>query len=374
VFGTARKLKEEARNQFIARPDDSKSLVVYKWPNNNIPFASLVTVQPDEWAFFIKGGKVVGFLRKGMQRLDGASVPLVKDLIGEYTANRVLLGELYFVSSRQFTNNKFGGSMGELADPSTGVMVGCGVYGQFAFRITDPAKLVLEFVGTRSTLSNIEIVATIKDRLLKVTRSIVNTKIVDSGWDLLRITSGTHNLEFEDAVVAIMPEELECFGIELVAIQDFVVNILPSDKPKLQEIYDRRAKMRLAENDAYGEMANAELLLGAAEGLKSQGSAGAGNLAGLGMGVGIGMGLAGKLAGSMASPAAVAVAPSQVEDLPVGGICPACGASLASGARFCAQCATPVSTAAVTCPTCDAHVAPGTYCSACGGLLGGDRL
>jgi len=382
VFGSrdnssASSFKGEARNQFIARPDDSKDLVVYKWPNNNIPFASLVTVQPDEWAFFVKSGTIIGYLRRGMQRLDGASVPFMKELIGEYTADRVLMAELYFVSTRQFTNNKFGGSMGELADPATSVMVGCGVYGQFAFRVTDPAKLILEFLGTRDMPSNRDIVLTIRDRMLKVTRAIINTKIVDAGWDVLRVTSGAYNTVFEEAILAAMPEQLEDYGLELTAMQDFVVTVLPGDKPKIQEIYDRRAKMRLAEEGSYSEMANAELLLGAAEGLKSQGSAGAGNLAGIGMGVGVGMGLANRLAGSAMTqpstePAATVPAGQPTAAVAVtraAATCAACGSALAPGARFCSDCGTPTSLR--MCQTCGHSVASGKFCSACGTAMEG---
>jgi membrane protease subunit (stomatin/prohibitin family) len=177
-----------------------------------------------------------------------------------------------------------------------------------------------------------------------------------------------------------MPEQLGCYGLELTAMQDFVITVLPTDKPKIQEIYDRRAKMKLAENGSYAEMANAELILGAAEGLKSQGSAGAGNLAGIGIGVGVGMGLAGKfvdgVSGDAQAAAQAAAAPgvpaqptSAVTVSHAGTTCAACGAALATGARFCSDCGSPA--AARRCPACGATVASGKFCSACGETMGG---
>jgi membrane protease subunit (stomatin/prohibitin family) len=252
-------------------------------------------------------------------------------------------------------------------------MVGCGVYGQFAFRVTDPAKLILEFVGTRGLPSNKDIILTIRDRMLKVTRAIVNTRIVESGWDVLRVTSGAYNADFERDVLTAMPDQLACYGLELTAMQDFVITVLPNDKPKIQEIYDRRAKMKLAENDSYSEMATAELLLGAADGLKSQGSAGAGNMAGIGIGVGVGMGLAGKLVDDGPVPAAAAPAPAEataaVAVTRSGGVCATCGAALPPGARFCSDCGT--RTAARTCPACGEVVPSGRFCSACGQPMDG---
>ena len=58
-------IKGETQQQFLARPDSSKDLVLYKWPETNIRMMSVVTVQPDEWAYFIKQGQVVGYLQGG---------------------------------------------------------------------------------------------------------------------------------------------------------------------------------------------------------------------------------------------------------------------------------------------------------------------
>ena len=56
-------VKGEVQQQFVARPDSSKDLVLYKWPETNIRMLSVVTVQPDEWAYFIKQGQVAGYLQ-----------------------------------------------------------------------------------------------------------------------------------------------------------------------------------------------------------------------------------------------------------------------------------------------------------------------
>ena len=73
--------KGEVQQQFIARPDSSKDLVIYKWPETNIRMLSVLTVQPDEWAYFIKQGAVVGYLQGGQHKLDGAQIPFLGGLI-----------------------------------------------------------------------------------------------------------------------------------------------------------------------------------------------------------------------------------------------------------------------------------------------------
>lgn len=333
---------KDLQYHFIARPDASKHLVMYKWPDKNIPYLSVVTVQPDEWAFFIKKGRIVGFLQAGEQRLDGANVPFFRDLLDKYTDGRVLLSELYFVSSREFPNVKFGGSMGELRDPATDVMVRCRIYGEYTFRVIDPGALVLRLLGTKPSADNEEIVSAISDRLMKVTRATVNYNVVERNWDVLRATSGAYNESFEMAVLSQLPNEIARYGLEVTCLEDFVISVAEEDKPKLSEIWDRRARMRLAADDAYAPMADAEAVLGAAEGLKAAaGADGAGSGAGgvaataqLGLGVGIGMGLGKKLAGRIAGDADASASSEVVAERH----CSACGAHVGQSDRFCSAC------------------------------------
>ena len=147
--------KGEVQQQFIARPDSSKDLVLYKWPETNIR-AALGRHRP--------AGRV-GVLHQdrarspatsqgGQHKLDGAQIPFLGGLIDSFTGGNVLMAELYFVSSREFANNKFGGSMGEVEDPGTGEVVRCGVFGEYVFKVVDPAKLILNLVGTQTIYSN----------------------------------------------------------------------------------------------------------------------------------------------------------------------------------------------------------------------------
>ncbi len=349
----AGKAQNELPHQFISRPDDSKDCVVYKWPDKNIKYLSVVTVQPDEWAFFIKRGRIVGYLKPGEQRLDGASVPFLRELLDKYTSNNVLMSELYFVSAREFANNKFGGSMGALCDPGTDVMVNCGVYGEFTFRVTNPEKLVLNLLGTKASVGNGEITGVIRDHMIKLLRVAANKAVLDQGWDILRVTSGAYSQDFENLVVPNMPKHIERFGLELTALEDFVISVLPQDKHKLQEIHDRRAKMKLAENDSYSTMAEAEAVLGAAKGLQQAASSGMGDMAGMGLGVGLGMGIGERMAAGVAfDPADVAPPPPAMEAEAAAGmevtvrgpeatVCPSCGEQVAPG-RFCSECGAPM--------------------------------
>jgi len=364
-------IKGEVQQQFVARPDSSKDLVLYKWPETNIRMLSVVTVQPDEWAYFIKQGQVVGYLSGGQHKLDGAQIPFLGGLIDSMTGGNVLMAELYFVSSREFANNKFGGSMGEVEDPGTGEVIRCGVYGEFVYKVVDPAKLILNLVGTQPISSNDFIIDAIKDQLTKILRATVNGKMKAEQWSLLDVTSGTYTLEFEKTIVEAAGQYLEPFGLQITRIEDFLVNMDDADRQRLLDIKDRMAKMRLAGDPRYMAAAQTEAMFGAAEGMK-QGGDGVG-MAGLFVGAGIGQNIAGGIqsgqvqqqaqeaaaaeqAAATAAPAAAAAA---------GVACPTCGAANAPGAKFCQECGGALTTK--KCANCGTDLAPGTkFCPECG--------
>jgi membrane protease subunit (stomatin/prohibitin family) len=375
--------KGEVQQQFIARPDSNKDLVLYKWPETNIRMMSVVTVQPDEWAYFIKQGQVAGYLQGGQHKLDGAQIPFLGGLIDSFTGSNVLMAELYFISSREFANNKFGGSMGEVEDPATGEVVRCGVYGEFIFKVVDPAKLILNLVGTQTISSNDFIVDAIKDQLTKILRATVNSKLKAEQWSLIDVTSGTYTLDFEKAIVDTAIGYLEPFGLQITRIEDFLVNMDEADRQRLLDLKDRMAKMRLAGDPRYMAAAQTEAMFGAAEGM-AQGGGGA-DMAGLFVGAGLGQAVgAGMQAGQVqaaaqeAAAAEKAAAPAGTDATPTAAAgvaatgaapptiaCPKCGTANPEGSKFCANCGTALGPK--QCSNCGAELAPDAkFCPQCG--------
>jgi membrane protease subunit (stomatin/prohibitin family) len=352
--------KGEVRQQFIARPDSSKDLVLYKWPETNIRMLSVVTVQPDEWAYFIKQGAVAGYLAGGQHKLDGAQIPFLGGLIDSFTGGDVLMSELYFVSAREFANNKFGGSMGEVEDPGTGEVIRCGVFGEFVFKVADPAKLILNLVGTQTIYDNGFIIDAIKDQLTKILRATVFGKMKTEKWSLLDVTDGTYTLEFEKAIVATAVSYLEPFGLQITRIEDFLVNMDEADRGRLIELKDRMAKMKLAGDPRYMATAQTEAMFGAAEGMKQGGDGSM--MAGMFVGAGIGQAVAGGIGSGQVQQAAQAAAAAETASAKIA--CPACGAQIPADSKFCPECG---ATLTKKCAKCGAALAPGAkFCPECG--------
>ena len=84
--------------------------------------------------------------------------------------------ELYFVGAREFPRCRFGGRLDEVQDPQTGLIVTLRAFGEYALRVIDPTKLILNLVGTVDVTNNEAITGWVAQQLLKVTRTAVTTQ------------------------------------------------------------------------------------------------------------------------------------------------------------------------------------------------------
>ena len=109
-------LKSEAQRNFIARADDAKNQIVYKYPERNIRIMTQLTVQADEVALFVKDGVVAGKLGPGRHNLDTNNIPFLSSLLEKATGGNLFVAEVYFVTTREFPQVKFGGPIGDTRD------------------------------------------------------------------------------------------------------------------------------------------------------------------------------------------------------------------------------------------------------------------
>lgn len=275
--------KKEVKREFIARPDDSKDLILYKHPDKNIRMLTQLTVQPDEVAVFFKKGEIVGTLEPGTHKLDGASIPFLSMLIDAGTGGDFLMSELYFVSTRQFTDLPFGGMIDNVLDPTTSLAVGIRLFGEYALTVTDPKKLILTLVGTQSMDNNEKLTDWTKDLLMKHFREIVSTYVSEQKKPILGIASQAS--EFEAEVMETVKKDFDEYGLEVAKLGNVVISIKEEDEKTLKQ---------MTRDFAYSknmDAADAAVKLGLADGMKSGngGGSSAADAAATGMGIAMGM-------------------------------------------------------------------------------------
>ena len=326
------------QEMMVARPDGTKAQVVWKHPDPTIPMKSQLTVDADEQAIFFRDGQVVSVLDAGRHTLDSDNLPFLSNLVDSFTGGNVFVAEVFFVNIREHPGTKFGGRIGHVEDPKSGVPVETMVHGEFSFRVTDPEKLILGLVGMGRAESAL-VKAWLKEQVLKVLRDTIAELIVKQKWPLLDVTSGAYTEEIEQSVLSSVTRHVEDYGLQIARLGNFVIGIDEEDADNLKALYRDAAYLKTVGGvDNYQRFAAGKAMMGAGEGMAAGGGGGeggggaAGLLGGAGLGVGLGM------------------AQMLVRD-------PRGGESLAP--------ATP----GTACPNCSAIVAPGKFCSACGESL-----
>jgi membrane protease subunit (stomatin/prohibitin family) len=331
-----------------------------------------LTVDSDEVALFFKDGKVEGKLGPGRHTLDTNNVPFLSRLLEKFTGGNLFVAEIYFVSIREFAGIKFGGPIGDVRDPESGLGIGTMVYGDFSIRVTEPEKLLLGLVGMRRA-SNEEFLGWFKSQVLKVIRDRVAELLVKKKWPLLDVTSGAYTEEIETEVIAGVTTHVGSYGMQVVRLGNFHVSIKEEDEVTLKKLSKDVAYSRLA--GGFQNYAQGQAMLGAAEGM-SKGGGGGSDGALQGMGMGMGFGMANMFAqqqqqqrqgGQGGPPQQGGGGPQQGGPQAAAGgtFCGNCGTQ-ASG-KFCSNCGQPVAQGPKKCAGCGNELAAGAkFCGECG--------
>ena len=354
--------------EFIAVPDNKKGQIVFKWPDVSIRKFTRAIVEADEVALFMNKGQIIGQLGPGKHQIDADELPFLGAFIDTLTGGKAYRAELYFIGTREYTGQAFGGRIDDVQDPQTGMIVTLRVFGDYSLKVLDPAKLILNLTGTVDVSNNDNITDWISQQLLKVMRTSVTQQIVRNGWPILGLSAYTPDIE--KIVLEGGNQQLDTYGISLIRMGNFDVNLSEEDEAQLKGLAKDTAYSRLA--GSFQQYASGEMMKGAGEGMSKGGGAVGGAFIAAGMGMG----------GAAAQPYAPGPTPPPGPGFVGGGggfaqpggtggvACPSCGTSNQPGAKFCASCGTAMAPPGVPCPSCQAENPAGAkFCASCGTAL-----
>ena len=309
----------EIRREFIARPDQAKNQILYKWPDTNIRKMTQLTVQQDELAVFFRDGRVQGTITPGRVTLDSSEIPFLGMLVDAASGGNLFKTEIYFVSTREFPNLPFGGMIDNVVDPETSLAIGLRVFGEYSLKAVEPQSLILNLVGTQNIQTNDQITDWMREQLLKVLRTDVVSHIVSSNWAILGIAAHTEEIERE--ALAKVQGHINTYGLQIVRLGNFTISIKEEDEEALKRYRKDLQYTRLA--GGYQQYSAGQALQGIGEGAAQGG--GATGPAILGVGLGLGQQVVG------AGQTVAAGGQVQVR-------CGNCGTLNAESAKFCSNC------------------------------------
>jgi membrane protease subunit (stomatin/prohibitin family) len=365
----------EARREFIAAPDSSKGQIVFKWPDTNIRKFARAIVEPDAAAVFISQGRVMGILGPGQHTLDAAELPFLGLFIDWATNHNAFKAEIYFVGTREYPNIRFGGRLDEVQDPQTGLIVTLRAFGEYALHVIDPARLILNLVGTVDVTRNDAVTDWVTQQLLKCTRSGVTSQLMSGAWQILGLSM--HRADIEQGTLVESNNELSSYGIAITRLGNLDINLDDDDNARLKKLAGDTAYSRLA--GGFMQAAQAEMMQGAGQGMAQGGGAVSPVFLGAGLGLAQNMGVPqpapayppppapGFAGGGQGYAAQAPPAPQQAPPAPPQPAmvqCGNCQAQVREGAKFCDSCGNPM---ARVCANCNAAMGGAAkFCAECG--------
>ena len=275
--------------------EDSPDVMVWRFarPSNEIKNGAQLIVRPGQVAVFVEQGTVADVFQPGRHELRTENLPVLSTLRGwKYGFQSPFKAEVVFVSTRQFTNQKWGTKTPVMTrDPELGP-VRLRAYGTYIARVSDAETFVRELVGANSSFAIDQIADQIRDLVVARFGELLGEKAMP----ILELAANYHELGSEAATH--LEPELARLGIELTQL--VVESIALPDE--VAATLDQRTRIGLIGSDvsAYAQLQAADAIRDSA---RNTGGGGAG--AAIGVGIAMAQNLAGSAGGALrsASPA-----------------------------------------------------------------------
>lgn len=288
---------EKVRGEFIdiiEWIDDTNDTLVHRFDRygNEIKYEAKLVVREAQQAVFINEGQIADIFKPGTYTLTTKNLPILTTLQGwKYGFHSPFKAEVYFCSTRQFTNLKWGtpGPV-TMRDKEFGP-VRVTAFGIYSLKVKDPAVFIREIVGTEGNFTTESIQENLRGKIgLRIKEVLPET-----GIPIIDLESKVVNLGqiMKDRIAA----GFEGFGLELTEVQVQDIG-LPEE---VERAIDKAGAIKaVGDLRTYTQYETASSIPEAA--------ANPGGLAAAGAGVGIGMAMANQMGQAIGGQQA---APSQ---------------------------------------------------------------
>ena len=276
--------------------DDSNNTLVHRFERygNEIKYGAKLVVREGQAAIFVNEGKLADVFAPGTHTLVTQNIPILSTLKGwKHGFESPFKAEVYFVSTRRFTDQKWGTKNPiTLRDAEFGP-VRLRAFGTYVVKVSNPTVFLREIVGTDGSFTTEEIVGQL--------RNLIVSRFSDAiGESRIPVLDMAANYEELGAFVTTkIGPEFTAYGLELSTL--LVENI--SLPPAVEEALDKRSSMGILGNlDQFTKFQAATAMEKAAQNPSGGGAA-------EGMGLGMGFAMANQMVHSM-QPAQSAAAPT----------------------------------------------------------------
>jgi membrane protease subunit (stomatin/prohibitin family) len=288
--------------------DDSRHTLAWRFPRyqNEIKNGAQLIVRPGQMAIFVHRGEVADVFEPGHYELKTDNLPILGTLQGwKYGFNSPFRAEVYFVSTRQITDLKWGTPNPIMLRDADFGPIRLRAFGTYTLKANDPKILLKELIGTDSSFQ--------VDEINELMRSIISSAFADiiakSKISALDLSANYRELGelLRKASLERVDDE---YGLDIPLLN--IVNV--SFPEEVEKALDTRTSMGVVGDvNKYQQFQMGKAILEAA-----QNPSGGGAADGLGMGVGLAM--ANRMGQAAApSPTAPPLPPTNVWHLAING-------------------------------------------------------
>ncbi len=281
--------------------DDTRDTLVWRFEREGhaIKYGAKLTVREGQAAVFVHEGQLADVFTPGLYMLETNNMPILTTLNHwDHAFQSPFKSEVYFVNTTRFGNLKWGTRNPIIArDPEFGP-VRLRAFGTYTVKVADPARFLVEIVGTDGEFTMDEISFQIRNIIVQE----FSRSIAASGIPVLDMAANTRDLG--QLVAREIAPTLADYGLDLPEL--YVENIsLPE---AVEKVLDKRTLMGIV-----GDLSN-YMQFQTAEALGREGAGAAALQTGLGAGIGMQMGAqAGPWGARTGAQPAVAPPPPPVE-------------------------------------------------------------
>ena len=223
--------------EIIEWQDDSRDTLSYRFPDEDkeIKRGAQLIVRESQVAQFIYLGEFGDTFGPGKHTLTTDNIPVLTTLKSwKYGFESPFKADVYFVTTRLFTGNKWGTSNPVMLRDADFGVVRIRAFGTFDFRVMDPKLFLKEVAGTDHQFRLDEFADTMRSRLV----SVFSDSLASAKVPVLDVV--TRYMELGEALLPVINPILQAkYGIEL---SSFIVENV-SVPPEVEEAIDKRSSM-----------------------------------------------------------------------------------------------------------------------------------
>ncbi|MDQ2090784.1 SPFH domain-containing protein [Marimonas arenosa] len=256
--------------------DDTRDTMVWRFEreDHEIKYGAKLTVREGQAAVFVHEGQLADVFTPGLYMLETNNMPILTTLQHwDHGFQSPFKSEIYFVNTTRFNDLKWGTKNPIIArDPEFGP-VRLRAYGTYSIRVSDPAKFMVEIVGTDGEFTMDEISFQIRNIIVQE----FSRTIARAGIPVLDMAANTR--ELGKLIARDIAPTLADYGLEIPEL--YIENIsLPE---AVEAVLDKRTSMGVI-----GDLSN-YMQFQAAESLGRDGAGAAAIQTGMGAGLGLQM-------------------------------------------------------------------------------------